>query len=128
MEELFFLLIPHPSALIPWFDMKDVIYVLFKGVIVRDDEELIEVLHLSDLLCEALAALLIHVDRRLVEEGQAYVGELFEEREAYGESGGHLLAARQVRKGALVPLFFQHDLVVARPTERTPGLARDLAK
>jgi len=58
-------------------DVKNVIYVLFKRIVVRDDEELIEIIHLPDLLGESLASLSIHIDRRLVEEGQAYIRELF---------------------------------------------------
>jgi hypothetical protein len=49
------------------------VYCFLEGVVVRDDEELIEVLHLSDLLRETLAPLGVHGDRWLVEEGQTNV-------------------------------------------------------
>src|SRR2546429_6377005 len=88
------------------FDVDNVIHVLCKRIIARDDEELIEVVHLSDLLCETLAALGVHVDGRLVEKGQTNIGEMLEECEANGERGGHLLAARKIPEGAFVSFFF----------------------
>src|SRR5438045_7907965 len=117
---------PHPFALA--LDVDDVIHVLCKRIIVRDDEELIEVVHLSDLLCESLAALGVHVDGRLVEKGQTNIGELLEECEANRERGGHLLAARKIRKGAFVSFFFQQNFIITRPTQSASSLARNLTE
>ncbi len=66
---------------------------LFKRVIVRDDEQLIEVAHLPDLVRESFAALGVHVDGRLVEEGDANVRKLFQERKPHRHRSNHLLAA-----------------------------------
>src|SRR5207253_272335 len=107
-------------------DGDDVIDGLLEGVVVRDDEELVEVAHLSNLLRQALASLCVHVDRRLVEEGDTYVRELLEESEPDRERGDHLLAAREARERALVPALFEQDVVVLRPAERPPSLARYL--
>src|SRR3712207_6153625 len=108
-------LIPPPSSLIllpsPFGpgrlrggarDGDDVVDRLLEGVVVGDDEELVEVADLPELLREALAPLGVHVDGRLVEEGDADVGELLEEREADRQGGHHLLAARQVDERPLV--------------------------
>src|SRR5438105_1939086 len=109
-------------------DGDDVVNRLLEGVVVRDDEELVEVSHLPDLLRQSLAPLGVHVDRRLVEEGDADVRKLLEEREPDGERRDHLLAAREVDERALVAALFEDDVVVLRPPERPPALARDLAE
>src|SRR5437764_988414 len=127
-------LILHPSSLSSHFldrggrDRDDVLDRLLEGVVVRDDEELVEVSYLPYLLRESLAALCVHVDRRLVEEGDAYVGELLQKGEPHRQGRDHLLAARHVDERALVPAFFEHDVVVLRPPERTPALARYLSE
>src|SRR5947209_20301329 len=107
------------------FDVDNVVHVLCKRIIVRDDEELIEVVHLSDLLRETLAALGVHVDGRLIKEGQTNIGELLEERETNGERGGHLFAARKIREGAFVSFLFQENLVIARPAQSATSFASD---
>ena len=59
-------------AVLP-FDHHDVIDRLLEGIIVRDDEELIEVAHLTDDLRQTLTPLRVHVHRRLIEEGEANI-------------------------------------------------------
>ena len=59
----------------------------------RNDEELIEVAHLTDGARKIFAAFGIHVNGRLVEESEANVGELLEKREADAQSRYHLFAA-----------------------------------
>src|SRR5215207_2597884 len=109
-------------------DGDDVVYVLLEGVVVRDDEELLEVAHLPYLLREAFAPLGVHVDGRLVEERDAYVRELLQEREPDRERGDHLLAAREAGERALVPALFEQNVVVLRPAQRAPALARYLSE
>src|ERR671931_2023557 len=123
-------LITHHSSLLSCHffhrggrDRDDVVDGLLEGVVVRDDDELVEVSHLADLLREALAPLGVHVDRRLVEEGDADVRELLEHGEPHGERRGHLLAAREVDERALVAALFEDDVVVPRPAQSAPALA-----
>src|SRR3712207_6104449 len=110
-----------PDTLLRYFlrlgalDRDDVIDGLLEGVVVRDDEELVEVADLADLLGEPLAPLGVHVDGRLVEEGDADVRELLQEGETDRERRDHLLAAREVDEGTLVPALFEDDVVVLRP-------------
>ena len=89
---------------------------------------MIESAYLADGQRKPLASFGIHIDGRLVEEGDAYVGELLEEREPDGQRRGHLLAARQADERTLVAALLDDDLVVARPPQRLTGLTRDLAE
>ena len=67
----------------------------FKGVVVADHKELIEVTYAPDLLREVAPPLFIHIGRRLVEEGDAHIRQLFQQRQPHRERGGHLFAARK---------------------------------
>src|SRR5437588_4495644 len=124
----------HSSLLLRHFldyggrDRDDVLDRLLEGVVVRDDEELVEVAHLPDLLRQPFAALGVHVDRRIVEEGDAYVGELLQKSELHGQGRDHLLAAGEVEERALVPALFKKYVVVLRPAQSAPALARYLAE
>ena len=68
------------------------------------------------------------VDGRLVKKSEANVRELFEQCEANSEGCGHLLAARQVLKRAIMAFLFENDFIVARPAQCAPRVARNLAE
>src|SRR5206468_259582 len=67
-------------------------------------------------------------DGRLVEECDADVRELFEKREPDRKRRDHLLATGKIYERALVTALFEHDVVILRPAQRAPALARDLAE
>src|SRR5579875_199597 len=101
---------------------------LLKCIVVADDEELVEAAHTPDLLCQIRAAQEIHVLRRLIEEGDIERGELFEQRQANGQRRAHLLAAAQLREGAIDSLAAQDDLVIVLPEKLRAAVAHDLAE
>src|SRR5579859_4424076 len=84
------------------FEMEDRVKSLLEGVVVADDEELIEAAHSADLLGEIAAALAVHILRRLIEEGDVEAGEAAQQRETHGQRRAHLLAAAELGEAALL--------------------------
>ena len=54
-----------------------------KGIVVTDDEELGEALDRDNLLGQAVAAGIVQIGRRLVEEGDVDTGQLVEQSQPY---------------------------------------------
>src|SRR5215469_13791324 len=94
------------------FKVDDVVEALLEGVVVADDDELIEATHPANLLGEVATPLAIHVLCRLVEEGDVEAGQPTQQREPHGQRGAHLFAAAELGEGALVAIAAQDDLIV----------------
>ena len=93
-----------------------------------DDQQLLEARHAADLPGEVGAALVIHILRGFVKEGDGRAGERFQQRQPHGEGGAHLLAAAQLGEVALIGPAPDGDVVVVLPRQRRRAVAHDLAK
>ncbi|MFM2433143.1 MAG: hypothetical protein RLZZ511_4357 [Cyanobacteriota bacterium] len=93
-----------------------------------DDEELAEGTNVRDRGSQLDAARAIHVGGRLVEEGNVNVGEDFEQREADGEGGAHLLTTGKVDEATGIGSFTDDNFIVARPFEGDVGAIQQFAE
>ena len=97
-------------------------------IVMRDNEQLIKVRYLADLHRQILAAVGVHIRRRLVKKGDPYIRKLLQQCQPHRQCRRHLFAARQALKRPLVPALFQHDAVIFAPPQRLFRIAEDLAE
>src|SRR5690242_16983595 len=106
----------------------DAVEPLLEGIVMADDEQLIEAAHTPDLLGQIATPLAIHILRRLVEEGDVEAREASEQRQPYRQRRTHLLAAAELGEGALAPISPEDDLVISLPGKLGGAVAQDLAE
>src|SRR5579872_6980392 len=104
----------------------EIIGVMLEGVVVADDDELLEATHLADLVGEIVSPFAVHVLGGLVEEGEVDLTHLFQQGQADGEGGAHLLTAGELDECPRLGAALHHDLVVLIPAQLGRMVVHDL--
>ena len=106
----------------------DAVESLLEGIIMADDEQLIETMYAPDLLSQIATPLAIHVLRRFVEEGDIEVREPTKQRQPDRQRRAHLLAAAELGEGTFAAIPAEDDLVISLPGQLGGAVAQDLAE
>src|SRR5205823_2536822 len=119
-------LIEHAGHAVLAADADDVAKEAVKGVVVADNDELIEALQPLNLIAKVSAPLLVQVRSWLVQEGDPNAAEVSENGETDGERRRHLLATGKLGETADLALALSHNLVLLGPLQLDTRLVENL--